>query len=79
MEKQEEIREKVKEDPDAYKEMFDYAAQMFENNPDNFIGYIGYMISSQGKTGEQKLEMIDKPSPTSSAPKTFSLPKRIWA
>lgn len=63
MEKQEEIREKVKEDPDAYKEMFTYAAQMFENNPDNFIGYIGYMISSQGKTGEQKLEMIEKLSP----------------
>ena len=63
MEKQEEIRGKVKENPDAYKEMFDYAAQMFENNPDNFIGYIGYMISSQGKSDEEKLAMIEKLSP----------------
>ena len=60
IEMQSQIREKAKENPDAYDEMFDYAKQMFDNNPDNFIGYIGYLISSQGKNADEKLEMIEK-------------------
>lgn len=63
IEKQNEIRGKIKEDPEAYKEIYDYAALMFKNNPDNYIGYIGYLISSQGKSADEVLEMIETLSP----------------
>ena len=77
MEKQNEIREKVKENPDAYDEMFEYAAMMFENNPDNFIGYIGYLISSQGKSDDEKLAMIEKLSPEIQAKPAISSAKEV--
>jgi len=49
-------------DDDAYDKLIEFCEQMFNENTDNYLAYIGYMMSSQGKSDEEKLAMIDKMS-----------------
>jgi len=60
---QEELRVRVQEDPGCYSELIEYANKLLEDNPDNFLGYIGFLFASQGLSDDEWLTLSEKLSP----------------
>ncbi|MBR3648174.1 MAG: TlpA family protein disulfide reductase [Paludibacteraceae bacterium] len=57
------VRMRAQTDPSCVSELIDYAQGMYEENKDNYIGFVGLMIASQDKSDEEWEEMASQLSP----------------
>lgn len=60
---QRDVFQRVQTDPECYSELIGYAEQMYEENKDNYIGYVGFVLASQGKDDEEWEAMASQLSP----------------
>ena len=57
------IYPRMQTDPAAYDEFLDYCMGMMEENPDNFLGFAGFVYASQGLEEPEWMALYDKLSP----------------
>ena len=60
---QNELYPRVQANPECYSELIDYTQKMYEENKDNYIGYLGFVIASQGKEPDEWETMVSQLSP----------------
>ena len=60
---QQELRMRAQIDPSCASELIAYAEKMYEENKDNYIGFVGFMVASQGKSEEEWEAMAAQLSP----------------
>ena len=60
---QSDIFKRMQTDPECYSELTAYAEKMYEENKDNYIGYFGFVLASQGKDPDEWEAMASQLSP----------------
>ena len=58
-----ELYPRMQTDPAAYDEFLDYCMKMMEENPDNFLGFAGFVYASQGLEEPEWMALYEKLSP----------------
>ena len=60
---QQELFVRCQQNPECYSEMIDYTRNMLKENPDNYLGFIGFLFASQGLNDEEWLALSKQLSP----------------